>query len=99
MWSKVSRLSYAQLVLLSWFLEHPEEYGSVESLSRSSKLKGKSLGGVLSSLARNKYRGLSLIEPWGRATSGTGLRWKLNPKIGMTKQIKAEVSKVIKAYT
>ena len=98
MWSKLARLSYAQLVLLFWFVQHPNKPGTVAELSKQTKIKGKTLGGVLSSLSRTKYRGLSLIEPWGRAKSGSGLRWKLNSSLGSLVDAKKEVARLIAAY-
>lgn len=98
MWNKLSRLSFLQLRLLQWFLAHPDQYGTVESLSRQTKVRGKSLGGVISSLSRSKFRGLALIEPWGRPQRGTGLRWKLNSKLGGIAEAKKEVARLLAAY-
>lgn len=98
MWSKLSRLSYAQLVLLAWFVQHPDKPGTVDELSKKSKISGKALGGVLSSLSRTKYRGLSLIEPWGRPIKGSGLRWKLNPHLNSLVEAKKEVARLLAAY-
>lgn len=44
-------------------------------------LKGKSLGGIFSSLSRQKIGEESLILAWGRAKGGRGLRWKLNTEL------------------
>ena len=41
-------------------------------------LEGKALGGVFSSLSRQRIDEVSLLEPRGRSKSGRGLRWKLN---------------------
>ena len=98
MWSKLSRLSYNQLVVLGWLAAHPAEFGEVRSLARATPLKSKSLGGVLSSLSRAKFRGLSLIEPWGRAKSGPGLRWKMNESLVKSGDIKKEVTRLLSQY-
>lgn len=98
MWSKLARLSYGQLVLLLWFVQHPNQTGSVSELSKQTKISGKALGGVLSSLSRTKYRGLPLIEPWGRAVGGSGLRWKLNNQIGSIKEAKNEIARLVATY-
>lgn len=98
MWSKLARLSHAQLSLLDWFVQHPDRYGTVGELAKKTKLKGKALGGVISSLARTKYRGLPLIEPWGRPELGTGLRWKINTKIGSLVEAKKEVARLLATY-
>jgi len=44
-------------------------------------LKGKALGGVFSSLSRQKIDGQSLVLVWGRSQAGRGLRWKLNMEV------------------
>ncbi len=98
MWSKLSRLSHAQLILLAWFVQHPDRHGTVSELSKKTKLKGKALGGVISSLARSKFRGIPLIEPWGRPDSGTGLRWKINNRLGSLIEAKKEVARLLAAY-
>lgn len=97
MWSKLARLSQAQLALLYWFVQHPDRPGSVIELSKQTKIKGKALGGVLSSLSRTKYRGLPLIEPWGRAKGG-GLRWKLNGSLESLNSAKKEVARLLATY-
>lgn len=45
------------------------------------KLEGKALGGVFSSLSRQKIDGQSLVLVWGRSEAGRGLRWKLNTEL------------------
>ena len=98
MHNKIARLSYGQLVLLNWFLGHPKSYGTVEQLEKNTPLKSKSLGGVLSSLSRTKFRGISLIEPYGKATHGGGLRWKLSRAIGDITKTKREVRRMLATY-
>lgn len=98
MWSRISRLSRAQLVLLLWFVQHPDSYGSVATLSKATKLSGKGLGGVISSLSRSNYRGEPLILPWGRAVKGSGLRWRLNSKLNSLKDAKGEVERLLLTY-
>ncbi len=71
---------------------------TVNQLEKKSKLKGKSLGGVLSALSRTKFRDISLIEPVGQAREGTGLRWLLNERLLNVSQAKIEVSKLLKTY-
>lgn len=41
-------------------------------------LEGKALGGVFSSLSRQKIHGQSLVLVCGRSEASRGLRWKLN---------------------
>ncbi|MBU4397355.1 hypothetical protein KKC08_04270 [Patescibacteria group bacterium] len=55
--------------------------GGVIEAVESAKLlglEGKALGGVFSSLSRQRIGDISLIEPRGRSLNGRGLRWKLN---------------------
>lgn len=52
---------------------------------KSVGLKGKALGGVFSSLSRQKINEEKLVEPRGRV--GRGLRWKLNEKIVNKKEL------------
>ncbi len=98
MWSRLARLSHAQLRLLYWFVQHPQKYATIAELSKNTKVTGKALGGVLSSLARTKFRGLPLIEPWGRAEEGSGLRWKLNNKIESLIETKKELARLLATY-
>lgn len=98
MWSKLSRLSYNQLLLLSWFLKHPNEFGEVNKIAKETKLVSKSLGGVLSSLSRSKFRGIPMIEPWGRAKNGPGLRWKLSNTTHTMIDSKKEVQRLLSKY-
>ena len=58
-------------------------------------LKGKSLGGIFSSLSRQKVGNESLILAWGRAEGGRGLRWKLNTKIIEVKKLKEIIKEVL----
>jgi hypothetical protein len=98
MWSRLARLSHGQLLLLYWFVQHPKSYATIAELSKNTKLKGKALGGVLSSLSRTKFRGLPLIEPWGRPTEGSGLRWKFNSRLESLVEAKKEVARLLATY-
>ncbi|GAB4026673.1 MAG: hypothetical protein Fur0011_2850 [Candidatus Microgenomates bacterium] len=84
--------------LMLWFVQHPNQTWSVTELSKQTKISGKALGGVLSSLSRTKYRGLPLIEPWGRAVGDTGLRWRLNQAIGSIRGVKNEIARLVATY-
>jgi hypothetical protein len=96
--NKLKRLSYNQLVVLGSFLSATKRVLEVKVLEKKSGLKGKSLGGVLSALSRTKFRGISLIEPVGRALDGQGLRWQMNTNILDITKAKEEVSKLLKTY-
>ena len=71
---------------------------TVNQLESKTKLTGKSLGGVLSSLSRTKFRSISLIEQVGRARDGVGLRWKLQTSILDVDKAKKEVNQLLKSY-
>ncbi|MEA3354869.1 MAG: hypothetical protein U9Q63_00065 [Patescibacteria group bacterium] len=98
MLNKLRRLSYNQLVVLLAFLQLNGKAGTVDGLEKKTKLKGKSLGGVLSALSRTKFRGISLIEPVGKARDGKGLRWLLNKKVLDVSKAKLEVNKLLGTY-
>jgi len=92
---KIRRMSVSQLRALKVLAE--SEKGVIESSETSgqTKLKGKSLGGVFSSLSRQQIDGLYMIEAWGRSVSGRGLRWRLNPKTISRSELKRVVKEVL----
>jgi hypothetical protein len=96
--NKLKRLSYYQLLVLGCFLSAKKRVLEVKFLEGKSGLMGKSLGGVLSALSRTKFRGISLIEPVGRAMNGQGLRWQMNTNILDITKAKEEVGKLLKSY-
>lgn len=73
---KIHRLSQSQLHILMFFAK------SNDGIIFPSKIiikTGKALGGVISSLSRQKINGERLIRAWGRNDKGQ-LKWKLNTK-------------------
>jgi len=78
---RLYRLSQAQLRAL--YLLAQSKNGIISSVDSSEKInkKGKALGGVFSSLSRQKIGQERLVLPWGKSESGRGLRWKLNEKL------------------
>lgn len=58
-------------------------------------LKGKNLGGIFSSLSRQKIGNESLILAWGRAEGGRGLRWKLNTNIIDKQKLKKAIEEIL----
>jgi len=58
-------------------------------------LKGKNLGGIFSSLSRQKIGNESLISAWGRAEGGRGLRWKLNTNIIDKQKLKKAIEEIL----
>ena len=73
------------------------ENGIIESVetTKQTKLKGKNLGGVFSSLSRQQIDGLYMIEAWGRSLNGRGLRWRLNPKTISRSELRRVVKEVL----
>lgn len=98
MLNKIKRLSYNQLLVLEAFLKKEGSVVTIGYLEKSTRLKGKSLGGVISSLSRTHFRSITLIEPVGADISGSGLRWILNDRILDGIAAKAEVARLLKLY-
>jgi len=98
MFKKIRRLSYNQLRVLRVFLEAGGKIVTVRQLEKKVKLKGKSLGGVISSLSRTRFRDISLIEPMGKDLKGLGLRWLLNERVINISQAKKEVNRMLRSY-
>lgn len=78
---KIHRLSPNQLRALNLLAKNPK--GIIYSSVSGAKigLKGKSLGGLFSSLSRQLIGGERLVIPWGRPQAGGGLNWKLNTSL------------------
>jgi len=95
---KIARLTYNQLELLAFFLKKPEAVLTVAEMEQATALKQKTLGGVLSSLSRTKFRDNSLIQPMGRAKNGVGLRWVLNKDIIDVYRAQLEVKRLLASY-
>lgn len=74
-------MSLNQLRALKVLLISKDGIIEAEQSTDVTRLKGKSLGGIFSSLSRQKVDGQSLILAWGRAEAGRGLRWKLNTEV------------------
>jgi len=92
--NRIHRLSRNQLRALSLFAHSRD--GVVDSLSVGKKIdiEGKALGGLFSSLVRQKISGKSLIQPWGKSLTGRGLRWKLNSEVVAPVKLQAMVNKL-----
>lgn len=88
--AKIRRMSLNQLGALKVLLDN----GVVEADEVKIGLEGKALGGVFSSLSRQRIGGESLVEPWGRG-EGRGLRWKLNEKVIDKSELKEFINRVL----
>lgn len=95
---RIAFFSREQLLLLELLLTNSERAMGVSEISRKIKFRGESLGGLISSLARNKFRGQSLIEPWGRDGGGVGMRWRVNAKAIEIGVAKGEVKRLLGGY-
>jgi hypothetical protein len=79
--AKLHYLSQNQLKAL-WLLARSST--GIISSSKSAQeigLFGKALGGVYSSLSRQRIAGERIVLPWGKSNGGRGLRWKLNENL------------------
>lgn len=98
MQNKLKRFSYNQLLVTRVFLGNPSKVVTLKELEKKTKLSGKSLGGVLSSLTRTKFRSIPFIDPVGQDASSSGLRWVLNYRGLAIKEAIKETSRLIKLY-
>jgi hypothetical protein len=92
---KVRRLSVNQLKALLVLASDKNGVATSDLVGDKLGFKGKSLGGLLSSLSRQNVVGKSLIYPLGRSISGRGLRWKLNSEIVSVEELKILISEIL----
>lgn len=93
--NKIHRMSLSQLKALEVLAASKNGIIEANDSSRLVGLKGKSLGGIFSSLSRQKIGKESLILAWGRAEGGRGLRWKLNTKLIDQKELKKVIKEIL----
>lgn len=93
--NRLHRLSPNQLRALQVLAKSSK--GIVSSTFSGNKIgiKGKSLGGVFSSLSRQKIDAKPLIIAWGKSADGRGLRWRLNVKLISKKRLLKIVSELL----
>jgi len=87
-------MSLNQLKALEVLVASKSGLVEADDTSKTVGLKGKSLGGVFSSLSRQNIDGQALVLPHGRSVGGRGLRWVLNEKV-ITKKRLSEVLKEV----
>jgi len=92
--AKLRRLSLDQLRALLFLCGRT---GAVSSLVVGEKigLKGKSLGGIFSSLSRQKIRRQPLVLPYGREEGKRNLRWRFNEAIMPSLKVKSIIKKIL----
>lgn len=95
---KIARYSYNQLKVLLVFLNSASQAVTIDLLEQKVKIKGKSLGALLSSLSRTRFRNQSLILPVGKAPQTSGLRWLINTKIIDLKTTKKQVHQLLSTF-
>ncbi len=94
---KLHRLSPNQLRALQLLAKNQNAIISSTESGKALGLQGKALGGVYSSLSRQKIQGKYLIMPWGRTPDAQGLRWKLNEEL-VTRSKLLQITKDLLAY-
>lgn len=93
--ARLHRLSFNQLRVLREIAKAPNGLLSSNESGDQVGIKGKSLGGVYSSLARQSFGEDTLIIPWGKSQSGRGLRWKLNETVISQKDLLEIVNRLL----
>ena len=92
---KIHRMSFNQLKALEVLAESKDGIIEANDSKEETGLKGKNLGGIFSSLSRQKIGDESLILAWGRAAGGRGLRWKLNTELVDQKELKKTIKEIL----
>ena len=98
MQNKLKRFSYNQLLVTRVFLQNSGKVVTLSQLEKQTKLQGKSLGGVISSLTRTKFRNISLIDPVGQDITSSGLRWILNDHLLDISKALIEINRLLSLY-
>jgi len=89
------RLSLNQLRALKLLAESQDLMADSSVVGIKMGVTGKPLGGLFSSLARQRINGESLVLAWGRTGIGRGLRWKLNEKVIKKNQLLQTVKEIL----
>jgi len=75
------RLSLNQLRALRLLAKTKKGLADSVVLGKQLGISGKALGGLFSSISRQKIKGQRLVFAWGRSEKGRGLRWRLNQEV------------------
>jgi len=92
---KIRRMSINQLRVLMELVQCKSGVVEVGDVSKKLGLEGKAMGGVFSSLSRQKIRDKSLVMPYGRSEDGRGLRWRLNESLIGVDQLKSLLGELL----
>lgn len=95
---KISYFSRNQLAVLGYLLSQKERAVGASEIARKTKINGESLGGILSSLSRNNFRGATLITVWGRDEKGVGMRWRINESAVNCRKASELVTNLLRSY-
>ena len=98
MQNKIKRFSHNQLLVLQVFLQKAGQVVTLKHLEKKTQITGKSLGGVISSLTRTKFRNIPLIDPVGQDYHSSGLRWILNDGLLDISTASKEIKRLISLY-
>jgi hypothetical protein len=93
--NKLRRMSVVQLRALEMLSRDSHGLAHSSGVGIKMGVVGKSLGGVFSSLSRQRIGDEPLVLPWGKGGEGRGLRWKLNDKIIDQKQLRSELKELL----
>ena len=96
--NKIRRLSFNQLKALLFICQSPYGICSSSQAGRKLKIKGKPLGGIFSSLSRQKINRQPLIIPVGQSQDGRGLRWKINTNLVSVKKLAILVNELLRFW-
>ena len=83
----IYRLSWHQLQVLFFLARSKKGIISSVEFGKKHNYRGKTLGGIFSSLIRRKIDNRPLVIPWGKSRDGRGLRWKLNTDLISKKRL------------
>jgi len=96
--SKLHRLSFHQLKALSLLGETPSGIISSTASGKDIGVTGKALGGVFSSLSRQRIGGEPLVIAFGKSADGRGLRWKLNTAVISIEKLRKVVKELVESW-
>ena len=96
--ARIRRLSYNQLKALSVLCQNELGLASSSVAGKKIGITGKALGGIFSSLSRQKIAGQPLLIPVGRDAAGRGLRWRLNTKLISVKRLREITTELLRLW-
>lgn len=95
---KIRRMSINQLRVLMELVRSKNGVVEAGDVSKKLGLEGKAMGGVFSSLSRQRIGDKSLVMPYGRSEDGRGLRWKLNEDLVDRDKLKSLLGDLLEGW-